>query len=152
MSPPFTFRRFLLVVVLPLIIGFALGFAFFGSQAHAQNAATPARTFDRTPQEWNERIATTIVVGYFALKCPAVYPGVFYSPVKPAVILGAIQAEADDAALYQGLPAGFYYPEIRAVMASMDPKWDSMEEYKRRVACGNISVSYPGILKRVPTT
>jgi hypothetical protein len=140
---PFTFRRFLLIVVLPLLIGFALGVAFFSSQARAA---------ERTPEQWNDRIATAVAVGYFAIKCPAAYPGVFYSPVKPADIYGAIQAEADDAATDQGLPAGWFYAEIKAAMASLDPKWAAWEEYERRVGCSNIAVSYPQVLRRVPTT
>ncbi len=140
---PFSFRRFLLVFVLPLIIGFAAGFALFSPRALAQ---------ERTPQEWNERIASTIVVGYFAVKCPAAYPGMYHSPLKPEVIISIIQAEADDAATAQGLPEGYFYADVREAMAGLDPKWNSMEEYKRRVACGNVSVSYPGILKRVPST
>lgn len=138
---PFTFRRFLLIVVLPLIIGFVLGFAFFSY----------ARAAERTPEQWNDRISATIAVGYFAVKCPAVYPGVFYSPVKPADINAAIRAEADDAAADQGLPAGWFYPEIKAAMASLDPKWNAMEEYQRRVACGNVAVSFPQVLRRVPS-
>lgn len=139
---PFTFRRFLQIVVLPLLIGFVLGLLFY-PRAHAA---------EHTPQEWNDRVATTIAVGYFAVKCPAVYPNVFYSPVKPSTIIGAIQAEADDAAADQGLPVGWFYDDVREAMASLDPKWNSLEEYERRVACGNIAVSYPSLLRRVPTT
>jgi hypothetical protein len=129
-----------------LIIGCIISLVWNPERAYAQNAAA-----EHTPQEWTDRIATTIAIGYFAVKCPAVYPSVFYSPVKPSAIISAIQAEADDAATDQGLPAGWFYDEVRAAMASLDPKWNSLEEYERRVACGNVAVSYPGLLKRVPT-
>jgi hypothetical protein len=132
-------RKFFLLFVIGFVVGFITMMAV---RAHAA---------ERTPAEWNDRMATTIVVGYFAIKCPAVYPAVFMSPYKKSEIYNAIRAEADDAATDQGLPAGFFYPEIKSVMASLDPKWNAMEEYQRRVACGNIAVSYPQILQRVPT-
>lgn len=137
-----TLKQITLYIILPFVVGFLLAAAL----------VTSAYAATLTKDEWEQRIAATVVVGWVAPRCAAEYPGTYELKATREQILGAIQGEAEDAAVDQGLPNDYYFDEVVRVLKALPAKWTETPQNDRRAMCANISEAFPNILKRHVST